>query len=254
MQRQRVYDRTNDYLKGRWTTIIVIVLLLSFIESILGSILGAGSMFDIFKLGAALQSDSPISSILALTRVGSRRFFAGLIKSFISLLLSGSFAVTLFKAVEKNEDIIASDIIDNAQTYLMPLVVSGFITSVIINVIGLVPILGFFISTVVGYALGFRLFLIADETTDNGWESITKSFEATNGYKMDLFLLDVKYLGLPLAIFIAGIIISFIFISVPSLMVVLLFISGIATTILLFYFGPYLSVAQVITYLESKGE
>ncbi len=254
MNRQRVYDRTNNYLTGRWTSIIVIILLISFAESLLGSVLGAGSAFDIFKLGTALKSDSPISSIIALTGTGSRRFFVGLIKSFVSLLLSGSFAVTLFKVVEKNEDITVSDIVDNAQRYLMPLVVSGFITSIILSFVGLIPILGTIISIVIGYALGFRLFLIADETTDNGWESITKSFYETSGYKMDLFMLDVKYLGLPLGIFIAGVIISFIFISVPSLMVVILFTSGIAATILLFYFVPYLYVAQVITYLESKGE
>lgn len=116
----------------------MIILLISFAESLLGAVLGAGSAFDIFKLGTALKSDSPISSIIALTGMGSRRFFVGLIKSFVSLLLSGSFAVTLFKVVEKNEDITVSDIVDNAQRYLMPLVVSGFITSIILSFVGLI--------------------------------------------------------------------------------------------------------------------
>ena len=116
----------------------MIILLISFAESLLGAVLGAGSAFDIFKLGTALKSDSPISSIIALTGTGSRRFFVGLIKSFVSLLLSGSFAVTLFKVVEKNEDITVSDIVDNAQRYLMPLVVSGFITSIILSFVDLI--------------------------------------------------------------------------------------------------------------------
>lgn len=253
MDRNRVYERTRNYVQGRWVSIVVILLIINLIDSLLGSILKGGTAFNLLTFKAIMDDPNPLASFLALTQVGARGFLTGVLKTFIALVMNGAFAITLLKSVMADVDIIPSEIVDNAREYMVPLAVSGFLTSILLTIIGIIPILGFIVSIVVGYALGFRVFLIGDGTTDNGVDSITQSFSATNGYKMQLFMLDVKYLGAPIAVFLGSLFIMLIFWSVPSLGVIFMLLGGLAAVLLLFYFGPYLLVAQIFVYLESKG-
>ena len=209
MERAKIKRIAKEKIKGNLWNIIWPVLVIGVLESVLSSIFGGRINIDFnnlenFKVPTSYIAASTITSIIAGI------VNAGYIKYIINFVRTGNFdtSVILNTVKEKWLNILIADI-------LVAIIVA--VCSVFLVIPGII----------MGLAYSFVTYLVVD-TDVSGSDSLKKSREMMNGYKMDYFVFELSFLGW--------------IILVP-------FTLGI----LLIWLYPYMTVATAIYYDKLKS-
>jgi len=167
-QRYEYKEQAKQLLQGKYTNVIVITLIIGVITGLFSS--------------GNLQTESA-------------NFFARLL-SIISFALSAgfSFAQTkMYIGVVKDEN---PDIQDIVLVGFKENYVRSLVTLLLQTVYTFLWLLLFIIPGIIkAYAYSMAFYLLNREPELQAADAITKSKEYTNGYKMDLFLLHLSYIG-----------------------------------------------------------
>lgn len=252
MNRKLVYEKTSAYIQGRWLSVVGVLLIIAAINMVIGLVLGAGVISGVIALISAMATGNMDAAIAALITIGTGGLITGIIAGAISTILTGGYAIALYRAIQDDRTVTVTDVMDAVQSNLVPIIVSSIIISLITGVIGLIPFIGWIINLVVGLALGFVIYVIADGTSTDGIDAISKSFEKTKGYKLDLFVISLRYQFLPIAPMIAGFILGLLFMKLEFLSILFILAGSIGTIALSIYFIPFAITANTMLYNISK--
>jgi len=163
-------QKAASLLEGKYTNVIIILLIMGIISS-----LGTGYSAGDIAVGG-----------------GARSSWANV----ISLLLGAAFAygsITMYMGIVANkepsiEEVLLVGFKDN---YVRNLVCQ-LLTTIFVVLWSLLLIIP---GIVKAYAYSMNFYLLKRDPNLSGQDAITKSKEFTMGYKMDLFMLDLSYLG-----------------------------------------------------------
>ena len=163
-------QKASDLLVGKYTNVILVILIMGIVSSI-GTGYSAG---DLIGGGGARSTWTNVISFI----LGSA-FAYGSITMFIQITA---------KEEPKIEDVLLIGFKDN---YVRNLV-CYFLRSIFILLWALLFIIPGIIKA---YAYSMSFYLMKKDPNLSGQDAITKSKEYTMGYKSDLFMLDLSYLG-----------------------------------------------------------
>lgn len=257
MDREIVYEKTGDYVRGRWMNIVLILAGIWGINFVIGLILGGSStasmMTDFANSVQHGGSDGEIGFNLVNSFIqGARRdWLRGILQAAVSSMLTAGFTMALLDSFRKNETVSFESVFENIQKHAIEIIVAALIIGVVETVVGFVPIIGAIASAVLSYMFAFVFFIIKEHKQEDVVSSIKASIEMTKGHKMNLFMIDLYYLFRPL--------LALILIPVGGFLVardqlalgfLIMFAGLIATVVLAIRYIPYTHVAHAVYYAE----
>jgi len=190
-QRYEYKEQAKQLLQGKYTNVIVIMIIIGVITS----------LFSAGNYSTDFQNISFFSRILSLVSFALAAGFAfGNIKMYIGVIK------------DENPDIQDILLVGFKTNYVRNLVTSllqsiyTFLWALLLIIPGIIK----------AYAYSMAFYLLYKEPELQAADAITKSKEYTKGYKMDLFLLHLSYIGwYILSIFTLGILLFWV---VPKVM------------------------------------
>ena len=173
INRTELKEQAKDSLKNIWAEAIKITLLLLGISFAIGFILGI---------------------IIYLLNIKQDSLMYDVITSIVELITSGLFTfgyLSFFVKVSRNEEVKCTELFSKTNM---------FITFIIASlIVGILTAVGFILliipGVIVALALSMTFYVLLDNPDMNILEALNKSNELTKGYKMDLFILILSFLG-----------------------------------------------------------
>lgn len=255
MDRKKIYAITDDFIKGRWWNIALVHILTGIITFTIAIIIFSMMVKDVFMLIALASQMEPEFFIFVLMEIFAKLSIAMIIAGTFSAVVNGGLSMNVLEAYQKDGKINVSNTFANITKHFFPILVIVVITTLFNYVLVYIPIIDNFsviISLIVGYAIAFSFYLVADGKAENGVEALTESLKATNGHKFDLFMIELRYMFKPLV----GLLIVFVgllFVAVSETFGALLMLVGFITLIVLtIKYMPYTSLARAIYYQELR--
>lgn len=253
MDRRNIYTMTKDFMKGKWLNFASILILIWFINFIMGLVMG-NSLFIQTMITTLETADIEGSGnvLLTLDRFNHGGMVAALITGFISSLLNSGFMMTLVKTVENDTKMTVKDVFNTSIEYMLPITIISLTLSIIYSFLNLLPGFGALLQLAVSFMFLFAEFILADKITEDGFQALLLSKDMTRGHKMNLFSITINYGIRPYAgllVTYIGLIVFFASTMLGAILIILGFILFIG---LYFMYIPYVKVATIIYYEEVK--
>ena len=251
MNRKEVYIETKNYLKKSWINIFSMTLIIALIGIVLDLMLGAGngSVNDVM---GNTESVNMVNGLVNRENVTLFDFVAGLIMTFINILLSSGLAITVYKKYSSHEKIRFSEVLANAKKYLVPVAVISAIIAIVQSFLDLIPLVGPILYFIIGLMIAFTDMILADDETASGVEALKLSIHRSTGYKMDFFFVQMYYILRSLI----GLVLMFIgymlVVSDLAIGAVFVLVGTITLFVLTLYYAPFLIVSTIVFYNNMK--
>lgn len=258
MDRKSIYSKTDDFIKGRWWSIVVVHI----ISAIIGAVI-VGIFMQIFvgkifvPLIYAIESEDAYAMLAMIGQIISYLSIGILVSTILTGLLKAGLSMEVLEAYNTGIDIKTGNVINKIKDNFTAILIVVVITAAVNYLIAKIPFVSSFssiITTVFGLAISFSFFLLQDKKAEDGISAITESFNATSGHKFDLFMIGLYYYFRPFI----GLLIMFVglfFIEAIPTLAIILFLAGLIVMIVLgIKYIPYATVAEAIYYSEIEGQ
>jgi Protein of unknown function (DUF975). len=249
MDRKAIYEKTAEFLKGRWLSITLISLgigvIVYAINVIVGFVLG-GSGAN--QLSYEISNGNISAALNIASKISSGNIFTSFFISLLDAVLSTGLSIAVLNAYRNQGNVVFNDVVVIIKEHFEKIIIAILAITAITTLIGLIPFVGTILASILNYCFAFAYFLINDKKSSDAISAIKDSYESTTGHKLNMFMIDWYYILRILIGF--GIIIIAVFFAnaSPALAILLMFVGAIVSLVLLFKYLPYLVVARVIYY------
>lgn len=258
MDRKNIYSKTNDFIKGRWWSIVIVHIISAIISAVIIGIFMQVFVGKIFvPLMYAIEAEDAYAMLAMIGQIISYLSIGILVSTVLTGLLKAGLSMEVLDAYNTGKDIKTGNVINKIKDNFASIIIIVVITAGVNYLVAKIPFISSFssiITTVFGLAVSFSFYLLHDKKVEDGISAITESFNATSGYKFDLFLIGLYYYFRPFI----GLLIIFVglfFIeAIPALAAVLFSAGFIVMIVLAIKYIPYVTVAEAIYYSEIEGK
>lgn len=212
MDDKKIYERSKDLGRGNLGSIfltslvfsIVPVLIFYALDKIFPTLNYVARPEEYFSIPREIFGDATYLDI-----VFGQPYRYGIIKNFIInalttvVLLALSMAILDFVIDRENganRDFQIDMFIENLLAYFKEIIFLSLVIAFISLLIAMIPYVGFILQILFKIILIFVAFAIKENKEKNPLALIKESFRRTNGHKLNLLKIAVKYYLLPLAI------------------------------------------------------
>lgn len=251
MDRKIVYKETKSFLEGRKGSIFFILIGISFLVMIVGSIFGGSSVNQFEDI---LNGGDPLDIYTTTVSINYGKL---IVTSLIRETLNAALIVTILQAFVTKGLVKLTDVTANLKKHWVAYLTIGFVmtgvTVVLTMITMMIPAADLLVSvltTVVAVMFSFAYFTVRGNTFNDGIESIKESIRLTNGHKMNLFIIELRYLAMSLIPLFVIIISMTLFYSESTMyMGFLLLVFGIILLVVfLTYYGIFILTAPAVYY------
>lgn len=259
MDRKRIYEDVKDILYKNWGGFVLAFLIIGVIGGILNSILDG--IFPTYDNLNYLNNFTE-SSYFAVEQPTSNMIIKSFISSIITSALGGALSIAILKYLRNphtvyNRKFSIDKLFEQISLYPKELFIVALVLSVIITLLGMVPIVGFLLIIIASLVFAFVYFAIVDVNSNNLGDIFRLSVEKTNGRKLDIVLMFLKYYLVPIIVMLGCIILVMVPVfrsfNEPTggsigLSILVAFLGIIASAILFIRASIQTSVAMAVMY------
>lgn len=212
MDDKKIYQRSKDLGKGNLGSIfltsfifsIIPVLIFYALDKIFPTVNYVARPEEYFSIPREIFGDATYLDI-----VFGQPYRYGIIKSFIInalttvVLMALSMAILDFVIDRENggnRDFQIDMFIENLSAYFKEIILISLVIALISLLIAMIPYVGFILQILFKIILFFVAFAIKENKEKNPLALIKESFRRTNGHKLNLLKIAVKYYLVPLVI------------------------------------------------------
>lgn len=259
MDRKRIYEDVKDILYKNWGGFVLAFLIIGVIGGILNSILDG--IFPTYDNLNYLNNFTE-SSYFAVEQPTSNMIIKSFISSIITSALGGALSIAILKYLRNphtvyNRKFSIDKLFEQISLYPKELFIVALVLSVINTLLGMVPIVGFLLTIIASLVFAFVYFAIVDVNSNNLGDIFRLSVEKTNGRKLDIVLMFLKYYLVPIIVMLGCIILVMVPVfrsfNEPTggsigLSILVAFLGIIASAILFIRASIQTSVAMAVMY------
>ncbi len=254
MDRKQVYTKTDEFLKGRWGSIIIVHLITFAITAAISMIVMTLFIGNIIEpLMYSLQYGDDYLALAAITSAISSIFLVVSITGIVGGFIKAGLNMQVYKSYRYGEKINFSLVISNISENFGSIFVIVALVGVIQFGVSSIPFLrsmAGIINTIITLAVSFSLYILVDNKVEGGVEALTESYAATNGHKFNLWVIGIYYVLRPFIGFLFMFVGLFFIDSIPALAGLLMFVGLIVMAVLAIKYIPYRTAAEAIYYAE----
>ncbi len=253
MYRRHIFQKTKEFIKGKWLKYAAILMLIWFINFTLGLIMGYSSFIQMIMLAVEnLEFEGSAELLIKLDSFNQGGLIAVLITGFVSTLLNGGFMMSLLKSVQTNTSMKLKDVLKTSGRFVIPIAIISLTMAIINSFLSFIPSIAPILQLMISYMLIFSEFILFDDNTQDALVAMKKSTFMTRGFKLEMFNVALMYMMRPYA--------GLLLVYVGLFLMPLSLVAGIAVAVLGFivYIGlyflyiPYAKVSTALFYEKIK--
>lgn len=262
MNDKKIYERSKDLVKGNLGSIfltsfifsIIPVLIFYALDKIFPTLNYVVRPEEYFSIPREIFGDATYLDI-----VFGQPYMYGIIKSFIInalttvVLLALSMAILDFVIDRENggnRNFQIDMFIENLSAYFKEIVLISLVIALISLLIAIIPFVGFILQILFKIILFFVAFAIKENKEKSPFALIKESFRRTNGHKLNLLKIAVKYYLVPLVIMLIYYILSLLILKFLPIGQILLLVATILFIVLILRATYLINIAFALYYKE----
>jgi len=249
MDRKEIYEKTAEFLTGRWLSITFISLGIGVIVYVITIIIGfalGGNGAN--QLSYEISHGNMSAALNIASSIASGNIFTNFFISLLDAILSTGLSIAVLNAYRNQEKVVFNDVVNIIKEHFEKLIIAILAITAITTLIRMIPFVGMILATILNYCFAFTYFLINDKKSSDAISAIKDSYECTTGHKLNMFMVEWYYFLRILIGFGIMIIALFFGNASPTFAIMFFFAGAITTFVLLFKYLPYLVASRVIYY------